>query len=137
MRTDIQPIIDTVRTWEQVTSQPHRFGGVEFNLGKVEIGHVHGHGLVDIPFTRRLRDILVANGDAEPHHLLSESGWISFYLRQPQDTAQAIRLMRLSYVQKRSRRMRDMDTQSELDALQFGSEIEQALAQRTIEPDEE
>jgi hypothetical protein len=58
---------------------------------------VHGDYLVDIPFPKKVRDELVAAGRAEPHHVLPESGWISFYLRQPADVEQAIRLFRRSF----------------------------------------
>lgn len=113
-------IVRAVMAWEDVTAAPHRFGGVEFNYGKVEIGHIHGSRMVDIPFTRRIREILVAQDEAERHHLLQDSGWISFYLRGPDDVAQAIRLYRLSYLQKRGRRdraFREEVLSKELDAL--------------------
>lgn len=109
MRTDVQHIIDTVSAWQGITPAPHRFGGTEFAFGRVEVGHVHHNGgLVDIPFPRRLRDPLVTSGAAQPHHLLVDSGWISFYLRQPADVDHALALYRLSYLQKRSRRDRTL-----------------------------
>lgn len=84
--------------WPGVSSRPHRFGGTEFVYGeRREIGHIHGDRLVDIPLPTRLRDEIVAAGRAEPHHILAESGWISFYLREPDDVARAIELFRLSY----------------------------------------
>ncbi len=102
MRDLSQRVIDSVTGWDGIESHPHRFGGVEFKLGKAEIGHVHvGMGLVDIRFTRRTREALVAEGEAEPHHILPESGWISFWMRDPADADQAIRLLRLSYLHKR------------------------------------
>jgi hypothetical protein len=108
MRDDVQKLIDKVSAWEGIRANPHRFGGVEFNLGKVEIGHVHGNGMVDIPFTRKLREQLVNAGEAEPHHLLSDSGWITFYMSDDEDVGQALRLMRLSYLQKVARRKADI-----------------------------
>jgi len=42
--------------WSGITSQPHRFGGAEYCLGRREIGHVHGNSLVDIPFPKRVRN---------------------------------------------------------------------------------
>ena len=83
--------------WPGVSVQPHRFGGIEFNLGRREIGHIHGDSLVDIPFPKKVRDEIVAAGRAQPHHLLPESGWVSFYLRQKEDLEQAIDLLRSSY----------------------------------------
>jgi hypothetical protein len=83
--------------WSGTTSQPHRFGGTEYSLGRREIGHVHGDSLVDIPFPKKVRDELVTAGRAEPHHILPESGWVSIYLTQAADVDRAIELLRLSF----------------------------------------
>lgn len=130
-RQEVEQIVTTVGAWEGITSTPHRFGGVEFNLGKVEIGHIHSSGMVDIPFTRKLREALVAQGDAELHHLLSDSGWITFHVRQPQDVAQAIRLYRLSYLQKGKRRGHAVDMDAELTTLGFGAAVTAALSSQS------
>lgn len=90
-------IIQTLLAWEGVAQEPHRFGGVEFRLGRREIGHIHGDWLVDIPFPTKVRDEVVAAGLADPHHILPNSGWISRYLRQPEDVDTAIALLRRSY----------------------------------------
>lgn len=76
---------------------PHRFGGVEFRLGRRELGHVHGDSLVDIPFPKTVRDEIVAAGEAEPHHILPESGWVSIILRTDHDVERAIDLLRQSF----------------------------------------
>ena len=86
-----------VTDWPEVSAHPHRFGGTEFNIGKREIGHMHGNGLVDIPFPSKVRDELVSNGRAQPHHILPDTGWVSFYLREPADIDRAIELLRMSY----------------------------------------
>jgi hypothetical protein len=80
-----------------VTSAPHRFGGTEYNLGRREIGHVHGNSLVDIPFTKKTREELVAAEKAERHHILPESGWVSIHLRHEPDVDRAIELLRFSF----------------------------------------
>jgi Family of unknown function (DUF5519) len=80
-----------------VVAQPHRSGGTEYRLGRPEIGHVHGDHLVDIPFTKKIREELVAAGKAERHHILPASGWVSVYLRQTPDVDRAIELLRLSF----------------------------------------
>jgi hypothetical protein len=93
-----QTITQTLTSWPGVSAHPHRFGGTEYRLGeRREIGHIHGDQLVDIPFPTKVRAELVAAGRAEPHHVLPESGWISFYLREPGDVERAIELLRLSY----------------------------------------
>lgn len=90
-------ITASVTSWPGVTAQPHRFAGVEYVIGRREIGHIHGDHLVDIPFPKKVRDEIVAAGRAQPHHVLPESGWVSFYLRQESDVEQAIALLRESY----------------------------------------
>ena len=55
----------------------HRFGGVEFRLGRRELGHLHGDSHADIGFPRKVRDELVAAGRALPHRAIPDSGWIS------------------------------------------------------------
>ena len=93
----MQKIKESVSAWDGVTSRTHRFGGTEFTLGKRELGHVHGNKLVDIPFPKAIRNELVESGKVLPHHILPESGWISFYIRKEEDVAQAIELFKLSY----------------------------------------
>lgn len=90
-------IIDTLLTWEGMEAHPHRFGGTEFRIGKREIGHIHGDSLVDIPFPKKVRDEIVAAGEASPHHILPETGWVSFYLREEGDIERALALLRRSY----------------------------------------
>ncbi|HLJ60757.1 MAG TPA: luciferase family protein [bacterium] len=92
-----QSIEATVSRWEGITTNPHRFGGIEYRLGDREIGHVHGDGLVDIPFPTRVWHELVAAGQAVPHHVLPNSGWVSFYIREAEDVEKAIVLLRRSY----------------------------------------
>jgi predicted DNA-binding protein (MmcQ/YjbR family) len=92
-----EQITKTVISWEGVTVHPHRFGGVEYAIGKREIGHIHGDHLVDIPFPKKARDEVVAAGRAEPHHILPETGWVSFYLREEDDVEKAIELLHGSF----------------------------------------
>jgi hypothetical protein len=133
MRDSAQRIIETVSSWDGVEAKPHRFGGVEFTLGNVEIGHIHPNmGLVDIPFTKRTREALVADGEAELHHILPETGWISFWMRGDQDADQAIRLYRLSYLIKAHRRSHAIP-QAELDPLHFSAAVLDTLRRGAAE----
>jgi hypothetical protein len=86
-----------VASWEGVTVHEHRFGGVEFRLGKRELGHVHGDRLADLPFKRTVRDMLVETGRAQPHHVLPDSGWVSKRMDTDADVDEVIELFRLSY----------------------------------------
>jgi hypothetical protein len=86
-----------VNQWEGITSAPHRFGGVEFKLANREIGHIHGDSLVDVPLPKRIRDELVASAQAEPHHVLPQSGWVSVHLYDSSDVDRAIQIVRRSF----------------------------------------
>ena len=92
-----ETISKAVKTWEGVTASPHRIGGVEYAIGKREIGHIHCDNLLDIPFPKKIRDAIVEAGDALPHHILPDTGWVSFYLREPEDVQKAIALLEKSY----------------------------------------
>ena len=83
--------------WNGVSVEPHRFGGVEFRLGRRELGHLHRGGLADLPFPVKVREQLVAEGKAGPHHILPESGWVSRRIRDREDVAAVIELFRLNY----------------------------------------
>ena len=90
-------ITAAVLAWEGMAVQPHRFGGVEYLLGRREIGHIHGDYLVDIPFPTKVSAEIVAAGRASPHHIFPESGWVSFYIREEADVDRAISLLQQSY----------------------------------------
>jgi hypothetical protein len=93
----LRAIEDAVSSWNGVTSHAHRFGGVEFRFGKVELGHVHGDRLADLPFPTKLRDELVGAGRARPHHVLPSSGWVSRLIHDATDVEEVIALFRLNY----------------------------------------
>jgi len=98
-----------VAGWGGVTASSHRFGGIEYRVNDREIGHVHGDALVDIPFPTKVRNEIVDAGRAEPHHVLPQSGWISVYLKRPEDVEQAVALLRRSFelaVQQQARAQR-------------------------------
>ena len=93
----LHQIEQAVLSWPGVTVKIHRFGGTEFNLGPREIGHIHGNGLLDIPFTKALRDEIVSAGQARPHHIFPKSAWVSYSIRDANDIPGAISLLRRNY----------------------------------------
>ncbi len=129
MREAIEELKQTLTSWPGVKANPHRFGGTEFNLGKVEIGHMHSSGMVDIPFNSKIRTQLLAEKRVEPHHLLPDTGWITFYIRSDADVEQAIWLFRLSYLFYASRSSSRVlvgdafDIQAAVDALHLSDEM--------------
>jgi hypothetical protein len=94
----LQSLEEEVSGWPQISVHAHRFGGREFRLGSAELGHMHQGGIVDIPFPRPLRNALVAEGLAQKHHWIPDSGWITFQVRTEDDLQHAVWLMRLSYL---------------------------------------
>ena len=90
-------IVARISRWEGVDAEPHRFGGTEFRVGRRELGHVHGDHLADIAFPMDVRNRLIAEGRAEPHHILPNSGWITFKFSKESDVESAVELFRLSY----------------------------------------
>ncbi len=85
----VKRLEDTVASWSRISLYPHRFGGREFRFGNAEVGHVHTGGIVDIPFPRSIRDALLAEGLAEGHRWVPNSGWITFRVRSDRDVQHA------------------------------------------------
>jgi len=74
---------------------------VELRLGRRELGHLHPGGIVDLPFTRGIREMLVETGRARPHHVLPGSGWVTRRVESEADADDALELFRLSYERAR------------------------------------
>lgn len=96
-RSTAEQITETVGSWPDVEVGPHRFGGVEFKVGRRELGHLHGDRIADLPFPRRVRDELVADGRARPHHVLPGTGWVTVSIAEPDEAERVIELFRMAY----------------------------------------
>jgi hypothetical protein len=94
--TAIETVRQAVASWDGVTTHDHRFGGIEFRLGRRELGHLH-RSFADLPFPRRIRDELVSAGRAKPHHILPDSGWVTVPMRTPTEVKGVIALLRKNY----------------------------------------
>lgn len=94
--TAMDTVREAVAQWEGVTVHEHRFGGVEFRVGRREIGHLHPR-FADLPFIRSVRDELVTSGQATPHHVLPDSGWVTVPMRTSVEAAHVIALIRRNY----------------------------------------
>jgi hypothetical protein len=93
----------------QVTESPHRLGGIEFRLGRRELGHLHGDRIADLPFPRRVCDELIATGRAQPHPALPASGWVTRRVRGREDVEAIVELFALSYERALAARSRGCD----------------------------
>ena len=89
-------VVREVSSWEGVSVHAHRFGGAEFRVGRRELGHLHAR-FADLPFTRSIRDELVAAGRARPHHILPDSGWVTVPMRDAAEARGVIELFRMNY----------------------------------------
>lgn len=114
---------ESVTTWSGVSAHPHRFGGLEYQLSGIELGYLRGSRLLDVPFTKRVRDLLLAEGLASEHHILKGSGWISFYLKGPESTAHAW-LLRVSYLHHAVTLIGKRDKDAPLSAEEAEREVE-------------
>lgn len=107
MNWQVKQLEEEVTKWPDVTAHSHRFAGREFRFGDAEIGHVHVGGVVDIPFPRAMRDALLAQGLAEEHRWVPDSGWTTFHVHRADQMAHAIWLMRLSYARYAIKKLQD------------------------------
>ena len=86
-----------VMSWPDIEKRPHRFGGIEFRVNGHEIGHLHGNRQADLPFSVPMRQELVAAGRASLHHILPQTGWVSYYIDGSESVPGLIELFRLNY----------------------------------------
>jgi hypothetical protein len=93
----IERIEKELLSWPYVTAEPHRFGGVEFRLNKREMGHIHGESVADLPFPMKTRNDLVNSGRVSAHHILPQSGWISYWIKGEEDIPAVIELFKMRY----------------------------------------
>ena len=104
MNTQITETIKAeVLKWPGITTEPNRFGGIEFLVNKKEMGHLHGEKLADLPFPVETRKELVESGHAVPHHIYPESGWVSYWIRNPGDIPAVVELFKLQYNRLKSK----------------------------------
>jgi Luciferase len=98
--------IDELSEWpDLVTGEDARhFHATSWWLGRRIVGHVHiASAVVDVPFSRAIRDCLLQEQRAMRHRYQPRSGWVSASLNKRVDAAAARWLMRLSYIRVRSR----------------------------------
>lgn len=115
----LKSLEEQVSLWPGVSVHPHRFGGREFCLGRLEIGHTHSDGTVDIPFPSALHNQLLVEGLAEQHHWVPDSGWTTFHIREAQDIRHASQLLRLSYLRYVLKAVPDPGKRFEVESAQL------------------
>ena len=104
MSNILESIQKEILSWPFVTAKTHKFGGTEFRLNKREMGHIHGKRLVDLPFPMTIRNELVSSGRVSPHHVLPQSGWVSYWINNGEkDVPEVLELFRMRYEQLQPR----------------------------------
>jgi hypothetical protein len=125
--------------WPHIDTGEHRFGGTEFRVGAREIGHIHAWGMLDISYLRKLRDVLIEEDHTGVHHLLTESGWTTYYIQSADDFDHARWLLRLSYlyhvnVLKKTpagaEELANIDVESEIQKLDLSDKVRAAFERR-------
>jgi len=83
--------------WPGVTTGDTGRGGLQFSYGRVELGHLHGSSFADLPFPKKIRNELIAQGRASVHPPLPDSGWVRRRMDGPDDAEAVIELFRMNY----------------------------------------
>jgi hypothetical protein len=87
-----------VLSWKGTSVSLHKYGGIQFNCKGKEIGHIHSNGILDIRFSRKIKQQLMKAGRISDHHVFTNSGWISFYVLKKADVAYANQLLKMAYL---------------------------------------
>ena len=86
-----------VKSWPGGTTGDTGRGGLQFSYGRVELGHLHGSSFADLPFPKKVREQLIAEGRASVHPPLPNSGWARRKMRSPAETEAVLELLRMDY----------------------------------------
>jgi hypothetical protein len=92
-----------VKSWPGVTTGDTGRGSLQFSYGRVELGHLHGSSFADLPFPKKVRDELIAQGRASVHPPLPESGWVRRRMDSPEDAGAVVELFRMNYERAKER----------------------------------
>ncbi|MFY9795997.1 MAG: luciferase family protein [Candidatus Nitrosopolaris sp.] len=65
--------------------------------------HLRGERRADLPFPIEVREDLIKSGQALPHHIYPESGWVSYWIRNSEDIPAVINLFKLQYERLKSK----------------------------------
>lgn len=91
-------VVETIASWEYIRVKQFPHDVKTFQLGPCEIGHIHPDGFIDIVFPRPLRNQLIREERAKPHHIYPRSEWISLDLNSESDIENILWVLRLSYL---------------------------------------
>jgi hypothetical protein len=109
---EVSDYIDDIETevsaWQNIRTCIHKYGGLQFNYGSYELGHIHGNGLLDMRLSRKEKQRMMAEDDRIlHHHVFKSTGWISLYIKSEDDAAFALQLLKMAYDNKMADRRYD------------------------------
>jgi hypothetical protein len=93
----IDEIEDTFLVQKSTTVSLHKYGGSQFNYLDKEIAHLHSNGLLDVLFSKQIKNELKLDGRITDYHVFKNSGWISFYITNEDDMSYAKVLLKIAY----------------------------------------
>jgi hypothetical protein len=99
---EVDSLTQEVARWPGVTQSPHRYGGREFTYQRVEFGHVHANGVVDVRLTRVEHEQVLARGLAVAHHIVPTSSWVTFVIERPGQAEAAAELLAMPFERLRA-----------------------------------
>lgn len=93
-----------VKNWPGVSiGETGRDVGPQFPYGKVELGHLHGDSVAHLPFPKKVRNELIAEGRASIHPPLPDSGWVQHRIDGEGDVEATVALFRMNYERAKAR----------------------------------
>jgi hypothetical protein len=96
--TPSQQITTEVTSWPGVSAGPGRRGEFAFNVGRRELGHLHGDHAAHFFFPKDVWDELRAAGRVQPHPVFPDKrGPAARRIASEADVREVIALMRLNY----------------------------------------
>jgi hypothetical protein len=97
----IKSELQELRTWigglSDVSSGPHRFGGVEFTVDGLEFMHFHGETHLDIRLSKSDQEKVLVSAKAERHRFAPDAGWVTFRIKSSEDVKTVKEVIQLAY----------------------------------------
>lgn len=89
---------------------------------------------MDILFGNKLREVLVTEGLAKPHHIFPQTGWISYYFENEAEIKNALWLLRLSYLLSslKQNAITNEQFESRLEPLKVSAAIKKTVIRKDV-----
>ncbi len=96
-KTELDELKEWIGNLPNVSSGPHRFGGVEFKVNGLEFMHFHGQKHLDIRLSKPDQAHVLARGMAERHLYAPDAGWVTFRIKSNEDIEKAKEIIKLAH----------------------------------------